>query len=60
MQMTGLRAPAAPYTAIMLCNRVLLNRHVILHYTIPKPYDTAKDKINVRGVLVALSIIHPN
>ncbi len=33
-----LRAPAAPYTATLICDRILLNRHVILHYTIPKPY----------------------
>ncbi len=33
-----LRAPAAPYTAIILCDRFLLNRHGIQHYTIPKPY----------------------
>ncbi len=29
----NLRAPAAPFTAILLCDRILLNRHVILHYT---------------------------
>ena len=33
-----LRAPAAPYTAILLRDRILLNIHVIVHYTIPKPY----------------------
>ncbi len=33
-----LRPPAAPYTAILLCDGTLLNRHVNLHYTIPKPY----------------------
>ncbi len=37
-----LRPPAAPYTALLLFDRTLLNRHVILHYTIPKPYITLK------------------
>ena len=32
-----LKVLAAPYTAILSCDRILLNRHVILHYTIPKP-----------------------
>ena len=36
--MKVLRPPAAPYRAILLCDRILLNRHVILHRTIPKPY----------------------
>ena len=42
-----LRASAAPYTAILLCDRILLNRHVILHYTIPKPY------IHWKGMLLS-------
>ncbi len=42
-----LRPPAAPYTAILLCDGILLNRHVILHYTIPKPY------IHWKGMLLS-------
>ncbi len=28
--------PVAPYTEILLCDRIFLKRHVILHHTIPK------------------------
>ena len=38
----SLRAPAAPFTAILLYVRILLNRHVILHYTIWFWYATTK------------------
>ena len=47
-----LRAPAAPYTAILLCDRILLNRHVILHYTILKPY------IHWKGMLLSRHQCH--
>ncbi len=57
-----LRASAAPYTAILICDRILLNRHVILHYTIPKPWSFQsiltgrqnRAKLLARGVLVPL------
>ena len=39
--------PPAPYKAILLCDRFLLNRHVILYYTIPKPY------IHWKGMLLS-------
>ena len=35
---TTLRVPAPPYAAILLCDQIILNRDVILHCTIPKPY----------------------
>ncbi len=50
-----LRAPAPPYTAILLCDGILLNRPVILNYTVPKPYSwllntfDKKAKLLVRG-----------
>ncbi len=33
-----LRVPAPPYAAILLCDRIILNRDAILHCTILKPY----------------------
>ncbi len=47
MSVKSLRAPAAPYTAILLCDRILLNRHVILQYNVSKPY------IHWKGMLLS-------
>ncbi len=42
-----LRVPAYPYAAILLHDRIILNWHVILHCTIPKPY------IHWKGMLLS-------
>ncbi len=43
-----------PLYRILLCDQTFLNRHVILHYTIPKPYIHWKGKLAYQGVVGAL------
>ena len=53
-----LRVPAPPYAAILLCDRIILNRHAILHCTIPKPYIHWKAML--LSTNTAYSFIHPS
>ena len=51
-----LRAPAAPFTAILFCDRILFNRHIIwFWYAMTNSFDQ-KAELLVTGVLVALNI----
>ena len=51
-----------PYAAILLCDQIMLNRDIILHCTIPKPYNwsfqtvfTRRQNCLLGGMLVALT-----